>query len=170
MFNSLSQTLAAMPDKTAALALSNLLNPLFQRMESCMLTTAGLVVKAGASPLAKTGAAITHYIATGIKGRIAASTDMPALTGLNVANARWNAIVFTVNKLGVIRAQIGKQDALSEAGIRWPELDQGSAIIGMLIINPTTGSFTGGTTALDDVNMNIQFISPIGAFDPTIKL
>lgn len=170
MFNSFSQSISSLPDRAANAVLSALLGPLFLRMESCTLTTAGLVVKAAASPLAKTGAAITHYISSGIKGRIAASTDMPALTGFNVANAKWNAIVFSVNKLGVVRAQIGKQDAATEAGIRWPELDQGSAILGILIINPTTGSFTGGTTALDDVNMNIQFISPVGTFDPSVKI
>ncbi len=170
MFDNLSQRLQAITDKSLAYNLRLLLEPLFSRTRSCMLSTAGLVIKVGGSTLAKTGAITVHYIAEGVKGRILSSTDMPALTGLNIANGKWNVIVFTVDKAGTVRAQIGKRDATTEAGIQWPELDQRRAIVGMIVINAATGAFTGGTTPLDDATLAVQYISPIGSFDPSVKI
>lgn len=170
MFDNLSQRLLAITDKSLAYNLRLLLEPLFSRTRSCMLSTAGLVIKVGGSTLAKTGAITVHYIADGVKGRILSSTDMPALTGLNIANGKWNVIVFTVDKAGTVRAQIGKKDATTEAGIQWPELDQRRAIVGMIVINAATGAFTGGTTPLDDATLAVQYISPIGSFDPSVKI
>ena len=170
MFDNLSQRLLAITDKSLAYNLRLLLEPLFSRTRSCMLSTAGLVIKVGGSTLAKTGAITVHYIADGVKGRILSSIDMPALTGLNIAIGKWNVIVFTVDKAGTVRAQIGKRDATTEAGIQWPELDQRRAIIGMIVINAATGAFTGGTTPLDDATLAVQYISPIGSFDPSVKI
>lgn len=170
MFDNLSQRLQAITDKSLAYNLRLLLEPLFSRTRSCMLSTAGLVIKAGGSTLAKTGAITVHYIADGVKSRILSATDMPALTGLNIANGKWNVIVFTVDKAGTVRAQIGKRDATTEAGIQWPELDQRRAIVGMIVINAATGAFTGGTTPLDDATLAVQYISPIGSFDPSVKI
>lgn len=170
MFDNLSQRLLAITDKSLAYNLRLLLEPLFSRTRSCMLSTAGLVIKVGGSTLAKTGAITVHYIADGVKGRILSSIDMPALTGLNIANGKWNVIVFTVDKAGTVRAQIGKRDATTEAGIQWPELDQRRAIVGMIVINAATGAFTGGTTPLDDATLAVQYISPIGSFDPSVKI
>lgn len=171
MMEPLAQRLLAIPDKAVARALQLLLEPYVERMRSCALSTAGLVIKAGSSALAKTGSTITHYIANGVKGRIAGSTDMPALVG-TVTNAKFNVFVFTVDSGGTVRVQIGVEGA-TEAAIKWPVLDQKRAILGMIIINPTgTGNFVGGTTALDDVTVvpNAQYISPVGVFDPTTKI
>jgi len=171
MMEPLAQRLLAIPDKAMARALQLVLEPYVERMKSCALSTAGLVIKAGSSALAKTGSAITHYIANGVKGRIAGSTDMPALVG-TVTNAKFNVFVFTVDSGGTVRVQIGVEGA-TEAAIKWPVLDQKRAILGMIIINPTgTGNFVGGTTALDDVTVvpNAQYISPVGVFDPTTKI
>lgn len=171
MMEPLAQRLMSVPDKIVSRALQLLLQPLFERTKSCALTTAGLVIKAGGSALAKTGAAVTHYIANGIKGRITAGTDMPALVG-TVTNAKFNVFVFTVDSGGTVRVQIGVEGA-SEAAIKWPELDQKRAILGMIIINPTgTGNFVGGSTVLDDVTVvpNAAYISPVGMFDPTTKI
>lgn len=171
MMEPLAQRLLAIPDKAVARALQLLLQPYVERMKSCALSTAGLVIKTGGSALAKTGSAITHYIANGVKGRIAGSTDMPALAG-TVTNARFNVFVFTVDSGGTVRVQIGVEGA-TEAAIKWPVLDQNRAILGMIIINPTgTGNFVGGTTPLDDatVTPNAQYVSPVGVFDPTTKI
>lgn len=171
MMEPLAQRLLAIPDKAVARALQLLLEPYVERMKSCALSTAGLVIKTGGSALAKTGSAITHYIANGVKGRIAGSTDMPALAG-TVTNAMFNVFVFTVDSGGTVRVQIGVEGA-TEAAIKWPVLDQKRAILGMIIINPTgTGNFVGGTTPLDDatVTPNAQYVSPVGVFDPTTKI
>lgn len=176
MFESLAQRLSGVRDKNTAYQLKLLLEPLYTRMRSVMLSTAGLQIKAAASPLARTGAVTVHYIADGVKGRILSATDMPALTGLNIASGKWNVIIFTVDKAGVVRVQMGKKDPntgtdpATEGGIKWPELDQRQAIVGMIVINAATGAFTGGTTALDDATLAVQYVSPIGAYDPTVKV
>lgn len=147
----------------------SILAPLLIRLQSCALSTAGLVIKVAASPLAKTGAAVTHFIAEGIKGRIAASTDMPALVG-TVSNARFNVFVFSVDKVGVVNVQMGTEGT-TEAAIRWPKLDPKKAVLGFIVVNPTgAGNFVGGTTALDDATVvpNAAFVSPTGVFDPAI--
>jgi hypothetical protein len=172
MMHNLTRKLAEFSDRAAAYALHILLEPIFNRFKSVTLNSAGLVIKAGSSALAKTGSSVTHYIANGIKGRIAASTDMPALTGINVANGKFNVIIFSVDSTGTVRVRAGTEGS-TEAAIKWPPLDQKRAIIGFLIINPTgSGTFTGGTTALDDATVipNVAYISPVGAFDPTTSI
>lgn len=170
-FHKLTNRLLTIPDQAASYALRILLEPVFNRFKSCMLNGAGLVIKAGASTLAKTGSSVAHYIANGVKGRIAAATDMPVLVG-TVVNATFNVFVFTIDSAGTARVQMGVAGA-TEAAIKWPVLDQRRAIIGLLIVNPTgTGNFVGGTTALDDATVvpNVAYISPNGMFDPTTKV
>ncbi len=169
MIQILRNYLAQISDTSARYALLNILHPLLNRLRSATLSTAGLVIKAGGSTLAKTGSAVTHYIADGVKGRIAGSTDMPALVG-TVTNAAFNVFVFVVDKAGTVTVQMGTEGA-TEAAIKWPKLDQKKAIVGFIIINPTgTGNFVGGTTALDDgtVAPGAAYVSPVGAFDPAV--
>ena len=169
MFN-LSHRLISMADRAAALDLFKFLEPLTNRYKSVTLSTAGFVIKAGGGVLVKTGAAVTHYIANGVKGRIAAATDMPALTGYVVANATFNVFVFTVSSAGTTYVQMGTAGA-TEAAMKFPLLDQKRAILGMIIVNPAgTGDFTGNSTALDDVTVfssgGVTYVSPVGMFDP----
>lgn len=168
MNKSILDGMQAVRDKMMSAALYRLLKPLKERYRSCMHSTAGLVIKAGASALVKTGAAIAHYQAKGKMGQIAAATDMPALSG-TVVNATWNVFVFTVDSAGTKYTQMGTA-AATEAAVKWPALNQERAIIGYIKVNPTgTGNFVGGTTALDDATVvpNVQYVSPVGMFDPT---
>lgn len=169
MLQLLKTWLAQVSDSAARYALLLVLTPVLNRLRSCTLSTAGLVIKAGSSALAKTGSAVTHYMAEGIKGRIAGSTDMPALVG-TVTNARFNVFVFSVDKAGTVTVQMGTEGA-TEAAMKWPKLDQRKAVLGCIVINPTgTGNFVGGTTALDDATVvpGAVYISPVGAFDPQV--
>lgn len=171
MMEKLSARLQNIPDVAVSYALRLLLEPIFARFKSCALSTAGLVIKAGASALVKTGAAVTHYVANGVKGRIAAATDMPALSG-TVTNAKFNVFVFSVDSAGTLYSRMGTEGS-TEAAIKWPQLDQRRAILGMIIVNPTgTGNFVGGTTALDDATVvpNVVYMSPTGTFDPTTSI
>ena len=55
--------------------------------------------------------------------------------------------------------------------VKFPDVPLDKAIVGFIIVNPTgTGDFVGNTTALDDATAvpNTVYVSPIGAFDPTI--
>lgn len=167
----LVQRLAAVNDHKEKYNLFLLFRPLFEQLRSQSNSSAGLVIKAGASALVKTGAAVYHYISQGIKGRIAAATDMPALVG-TVTNALFNVYVFSVDKAGTTYVQMGTE-GVTEAGIKFPPLDPTRAVIGYIVVNPTgTGNFVGGTTALDDATVvpNVVYINVIGAFDPNLTI
>ena len=132
------------------------------------LTTAGLVISATTTK-AKIGAADFYYMVRGSLGKIAAATDMTALSG-TVTNAKFNVFVFTVDSGGTVYANMGTE-AGTLGGVKFPDFPVDQALIGFIIINPTgTGNFVGGTTALSDgtVVPNAVYISPIGAVDPTI--
>ena len=169
MIQILRNYLAQISDTAARYALLNILVPVINRLRSCTLSTAGLVIKTGGSALAKTGSAVTHFIAEGVKGRIAGSTDMPALVG-TVTNAKFNVFVFSVDKASTVTVKMGTEGA-TEAAIKWPKLDPRKAVVGFIVVNPTgTGDFVGGTTPLDDATVvpNAAYVSPVGAFDPAV--
>lgn len=166
----LVQRLADIGDKRINFAMFRLLQPLFERLRTCTLSTAGLVIKTGGSALAKTGAAVTHYMVKGDLGSIAASTDMPALSG-TVSNGAFNVFVFMVDSSGTVTSAMGTEGS-TRAKIVWPTTPANKAILGFIVINPTgTGDFVGGTTALDDATVapNAQYVSPVGVFDPNTK-
>ncbi|OYV78595.1 MAG: hypothetical protein B7Z73_19550 [Planctomycetia bacterium 21-64-5] len=73
-----------------------------------------------ASKVAKTGSAITYYVANGVLNSIAASTDMPALVG-TVANAAFNVFCFYADSAGNVTAQIGTAGATLK--LTWYEGD-----------------------------------------------
>lgn len=161
--------IAGAPGGLLQSTLRSLLTPLFDRESSNCLTSAGLVIKAGGSALAKTGAAITYALANGILRAIAAATDMPALVG-TVANATFNVFCFFIDSAGTVTSQMGVAGA-SLAAMQFPQVPLGKAMIGFVVINPTgTGSFVGGTTALDDATVvpNAAFVNTIGGFDPYV--
>jgi len=168
---SLIKRLVSVGDTTIREALYKLLKPMKERYRTCVHATAGLVIKAGGSALAKTGAAVCHLTVKGKNRRIAASTDMPALVG-TVVNATHNVFVFTIDDAGTTYVQMGTAGS-AEANVRWPDLNPERAIIGYIKVNPTgTGNFVGGTTALDDATVvpNAAYVSPVGMFDPTAAI
>lgn len=147
--------------------LTRLFYPLFDRMTSLPCNSAGLVIHGSASALAKTGSSDFYALASGKLVKIAASTDMPALVG-TVAHSAFNVFCFFVDSGGNKTSQVGTAGA-TLAAVVFPQFPDGKALVGFLIINPTgTGSFVGGTTALDDATVapNTAYISPIGGFDP----
>ncbi len=143
------------------------LSPLFDRQSSLMLSTAGLVIKTGGSTLVKTGATAAKYFASGVYGNITAATDMAALVG-TVANATFNVFCFFVDNAGTLTSAMGTAGA-TRALVKFPQLPVGKALIGFVEINPTgTGSFVGGTTALDDVTVvpTAVYVNVVSGFDP----
>lgn len=159
--------IAGLKDAANQNFLRALLSPLFDRQTSFPITTAGLVIKAGASALAKTGAAVSYYLANGILQKVAAATDMPALAG-TVTNAKFNVFCFFIDSAGVTTSVMGSEGS-TLATLKFPQFPLKKALIGFIIINPTgTGNFVGGTTALDDATVvpNAVFVSPLCGFDP----
>lgn len=152
-------------------SLLQFLGPMGDRYSACALSSAGLVIKAGGSTLAKTGAATTTLSTTapGTTGpatlvQIAASTDMPALTGINITATYFNIVCFFVDSAGTVTASAGTE-AATLAGVKWPIFPTGQALVGFLTITYAS-PFVGGTTPLDTATTTYN--SPTGAFDPNV--
>lgn len=152
-------------------ALARILRPIADRMSTHSLISAGLVIKAGASALAKTGAAAWYGIVQGKLVTKAAATDMAALVG-TVTNAKFNVFCFFVDAAGTLTSVMGTEGA-ALANVIFPAIAEGKAMIGFIIVNPTgTGNFVGGTTALDDATVapNVVYVNLQGPVDPSILL
>jgi len=98
---------------------------------------------------------------------VAAGTALPALTGINATVAApWVIAAFFVDSAGNLTVAGGNPGATLGA-VTWPQFPQKKSLIGFAIIYNAAG-FTGGTTALDAGTT--VYISPLGAFDPTVLL
>tara|TARA_R110000868_G_scaffold192205_2_gene436545 strand:+ start:4676 stop:5182 length:507 start_codon:yes stop_codon:yes gene_type:complete len=165
----LTQTTQALSDKRDGYELNRLLEDVYNRTKSVALSTAGLVISATTTK-AKTGAAASYYIAEGKLLTLAAGLDMPAIPAtVTVVNANYTVVVFSVDKAGTVSIQSGTE-AATLAGVRWPEFDPKRATVGILVIHPTVGAFTGGSSVLSSTAANTVYLSPIGAFDPTANI
>ncbi len=148
-----------------------ILNAIADRASTRMLNSAGLVIKAGASALVKTGATASHASVRGILRSIAAATDMAALAG-TVVNATFNVYAYFIDAAGTLTSAMGTAGA-TLAEVKFPVVPTNKAVIGFTIINPTgTGDFVGGTTAIDDATVvpTAVHVSVVGGFDPSIKI
>lgn len=166
MQSNLFQRLANMRDGNDKGALRPVLSAIVDRFSSQATATAGLVIKAGGGVLAKTGATAFQGVAGGVPVTIAAETDMPALTGINITAAKYNVVCFFIDSASVVTAVAGTEGA-SLAAVKFPDFDnqRGKALVGYLIITYAS-AFTGGTTPLDTATT--VYVSPVGAFDPTL--
>ena len=168
MFNgTLAQWVGRLVDGLNQKILSATLFPVYDRLTSLPLNSAGLVIKAGGSALVKTGASACYLYANGALQKLSAATDMPALSG-TVANGTFNCFAFFVDIAGTVTSQMGIAGS-TLATMKLPPLPKNKALIGFVIVNPTgTGDFVGGTTALDDgtVTPNAAYVSPVCGFDP----
>lgn len=151
----------------AAQVLATPLVAIGDRLSAQCLTSAGLAIHGAASPLVKAGSA---YYATAqgvlVKG---AAADLPALVG-TVSHGAFNVYAFFIDRAGNVTTEMGTEGATLGA-VAWPNIPQGQAMIGFVIVNPTgTGNFVGGTTALDDATVvpNAVYVNTTGAFDPTV--
>jgi hypothetical protein len=145
-------------------ALLEAIGPIADRFSSCATSPAGLVIKAGGSALAKTGSAVTNLVANGTPVAIAASTDMPALTGIDITAEYFRIVCFFVDSASVVTVAAGGEGA-TLAACTWPPFPAGKALVGFLTITYAS-AFTGGTTPLDTATTTYN--SPTGAWDPSV--
>ena len=146
-----------------------ILAPIADRMSTQALRNSTLVIKAGASALAKTGAADSYFVVQGIPVKIAAGTDMAAFSGV-VALSTTNVFCFFVDSAGTLTSAMGTGAALL-ANVKFPPFPEGKCLVGFVLITQSAGgAFTGGTTALDDATTTAVYASPTGPFDPSVLL
>lgn len=153
------------------LLMTRALNPVYDEMSSQALTTSGLVISGAAAVTAKTGAVATIALVKGRLMSVAAGTALPALVG-SVTNARFNVYAFFLTSTGAIVSAMGVESTTLQ-GVAFPAIPAQTATLGFIIINPTgAGAFVGGTTPLDSAGVvpNAQYISTIGAFDPSTTI
>jgi hypothetical protein len=164
MRDTMTRYMAGIPDQPSRHGLRAILKALVDRYSSQPLTSAGLVINGAGATFAKIGAADFYAAAAGVLVKIAAGTALPALTGITIAAGAFNVACFFVNSAGVITVGAGAQ-AATLGGVTFPQIPDGNALIGILIIT-NAGAFTGGTTALDAATT--VYISPTGPFDATV--
>lgn len=164
MQDTIARYLEAVQDARTQYNLRRILMPIGDRMASQCLSSAGLVISSGGATTAKTGAATTNVIANGNLVQVSGGTTLPVLTGLVITAAYFNVAVFFCDSAGNLTVAFGIQ-ATTLAAVTFPTVPVGKAIIGFLIITYAS-TFTGGTTALDTATTS--YVSPTGAFDPTI--
>lgn len=142
--------------------------PIYDRMSSVCLQTGGAIVIVGAAnTAAKTGAAITYYVANGVLRTIAGGTTLAAYSG-TVVNTQFGIFCWFADSGGTVTSAFGGSFA-TLALAQWPQFPIGKAMLGFSIINPTgTGNFVGGTTQLDDATVvpNAIYVSVTEGFDP----
>lgn len=167
----INQWLEGIADFKDRWSVQQILGPVGDRYSACALSSAGLVIKTGGSALAKTGSAVTTLItaAPGTTGpatlvQIAGSTDMPALTGINITAGSYNVVCFFCDSAGTVTAAAGTE-ATTLAAVRFPYFPTGQALVGFLTITYAS-PFVGGTTPLDTATT--VYSSPTGAFDPNV--
>lgn len=165
MQNTVTQQLSGLAAVSDRNALRPLLRALADRFSSQATATAGLVIKTGGSTLAKTGSTAFAGVASGVPVAIAASTDMPALVG-TITAAKYNVFCFFIDSASTVTVAMGTEGA-TLAAVKFPPFPEGKALVGYLVVTHSS-TFTGGTTALDTATT--VYVSPVGAFDPTISL
>lgn len=144
------------------------LDKLQRRQCNMVFNTAGLAIKTGGSALAKS-VNVIKYVVDGVYCSKAAA-DMAALSG-TVTNAKFNVFVFTVDASGTLKSYMGTEGS-TRAGVLWPTVADGEAVIGFIEVNPTgTGNFVGGTTALDDATVvpNVVYVNTPFPFIPGME-
>jgi hypothetical protein len=171
MIDTISRILNKLSGARDGYILQQVLAPIADAISTTSLMSAALVIKAGSSTLAKTGASIWHGLAGGARVVLPAATDMAVFAG-TVVNLKFNVFAHFVDSAGGLTTVMGVEGATA-AAVVFPIRPLGKILIGYTTINVTgTGNFVGGTTALDDATVipNAVHVSVVGGYDPTIKI
>ncbi len=138
-------------------------NYLVARLNSVVLSKAGLVIKAGSSAIVKAGSAFAAVV-NGTIVRKAANTDMAALAG-TLANANSAAWAFYVDAAGTLTTSAKTANAATHAAAiaLLPTTPLDRALIGFIVVDNATGSnFVGGTTPLDTGSLTVTYYDSSG--------
>ena len=164
MQDTLTRYIGTMAASNDANALRPVFEPLVDRYSSQPLASAGLVISSTATK-AKIGATAFHAVTKGRLVTIAAGTDMPALVG-SITAASFNVFCFFIDSDSTVTVAMGTE-ATTRVDVTFPPFPKEESLVGFLIVTYSS-TFVGGTTALSTATT--QFISPIGAFDPSVLI
>lgn len=160
----ISQYLAGVPNETARAALQPILSAIADRLSCQATATAGLVITATTGKkVPKIGATDFQAVVQGKCVTIAAGTDMPALSG-NIQAGYFRIYCFFVDAAGTVTSLAGDEGA-TMAAATFPQFPAGKTLVGYIVVTYAS-AFTADTTALDTATT--IYVSPVGAFDPTI--
>jgi len=163
MLDTMTRYLEAVTSRKVSWNLRKILYPLVDNLSSGPLNSAGLVITAGGSTTASTGASNFYALAKGVLVEIPSGTVLPALTGVTTPAGGWNVAVFYVNSAGVVTMSPGNP-AATLGGVTFSQPPSNCALVGMLIITYAS-AFTGGTTPLDTATT--VYINNLCSVDPT---
>jgi len=139
-----------------------------QRTASAVcLNSAGLAIGSSNKPKVK----IVNTTYAYVEGVLAKKTTAEIVLSGTVTNAKFNVFVLSMTSGATVTATAGTQ-ATTLAGVVFPTIPEGSAIIGFVIVNPTgTGDFVGGTTDLDDATVvpNAVYVNTPYPFLPGLE-
>ncbi|MDP3327193.1 hypothetical protein [Parvibaculum sp.] len=132
------------------------------RVNTSMLTKAGLAIKTGGSPTVRYANPIAA-LCNGVPVRKAAG-DMAALVG-TLATAKSAAWAFYIDAAGTLTtsaktADADTHDAALALLVAPPD---NKAMVGFVVVDNATGSgFVGGTTALDTGSLTVTYYDTMG--------
>ncbi len=125
-----------------------LLDKLQRPVSAVVLNSAALAIGT-----AKAKVLIANTIYAYVEGVLRSKATAEIVLSGTVTADKFNVYVLSINGAGTVAAQMGTE-ASTLAGVVFPTVADGSAVIGFVIVNPTgTGNFVGGTTELDDATV-----------------
>jgi hypothetical protein len=154
--------LEGVTDKKNATSIRHAFETAIDRLSSQALTSAGLLVSS-TNTVAKIGSSDFYATVGGVLVKIAASTDMPALTGITIGAGKYNVVCFYVDSAGTVTAAPGAQGA-AIGNVVFPSPPKNKALVGFILVTYSS-TFTGGSTPLSTATT--LYFSPVGAFDAT---
>lgn len=132
-----------------------------------MVNSAGLTIGSSSKPKVKIANTTYAYV----EGVVAKKTTAEIVLSGTITNAKFNVFVLSMDSSAAVTAQAGTQ-ATTLAGVVFPTIASGNAVIGFVIVNPTgTGDFVGGTTDLDDATVvpNAVYVNTPYPFLPGLE-
>ena len=149
-------------------AMRNALDEIQRNFVDYCLTSAGLAIGSGS----KKKVLIANTVYASIGGALIKKTtaEITLTSANNVANAKFNVIVLSMDAAGTVTPTNGTEAATIGAVV-FPAVPADEVVLGFVIVNPTgTGGFVGGTTDLDDATVapNAVYINTIAPFNMNI--
>jgi len=107
----------------------------------------------------KTANAI-DYLINGVYYQLNATDDFVDLTGFDVTDGKTNKCLLCVDSSGDDQIVVGTE-ASTAAGVTIPAIPASYAVFAILTVTMDGGDFTGGTTGLDDGNVDSYSLSDV---------